>query len=801
MRTIDEVYLTTGAQKETQVLAVSTEQPKISLSNLGDTGAPHAVKTTYPIVQRVPLLELELTYLYNPVVFNGVNKIVQTIMSAKHEVVAKNYAVQKFFDTYLAELGNSGSDITWEELLSQIFKFQCIYGRSFVENIYNKKGNRIVDWDLIDPKKMDYAKSGNARIVLDKFNKPIGYIEVVPMEVPVPDNFLPPDIAPYITMWPNSIYLEPKRVAQIKLFTVGDGFYPIGLVEPIYKTSLRKLNVEEALANAIWRHGFPIFLAKIGDSNHEPTPQQVQSILEKLRDASFKQELSIPYYYDLSILESKKAEKLREHLEYFKDNEVTGMGIPKPYATGGGEACYSSDTQTLTKDGWKSYWEIDSNKDEIATVNPDTGRIEYHKPTDTRVYDYKGKMHHYKSSCVDILVTPKHKMYVHLKTGEWQKISSEDITANRFNFKSTVEYGDKDVSEPKKFILPAVQYQPQSNMPKELDKNILMDDWLEFLGWYISEGWASKEPDKYSIEISNLNKSNLNKIKECISRMGFKFNEKMSRGRIEGYRINNKSLCVWLIDNCGNNSYTKRIPDFVLNKEDLSKRQLGIILESLVLGDGTHFGTTGITYTTISPYLADDVCELMLKCGYAISTDNCQGNMIIRVSGNKTHITPRITKPKNFELIDYDGKVYCYEVPNHLFITRHNGKVAIQGNTNRATLASQTQMFNLSVRDIINKTIYSIQKYMFKPLCELEGIKEIPTIRWDIIGADEVDNKAKRLFTYVKAGIIQPEELRSYIAGAEQLDIPDQAPARPLQPAPGINPRQIPSLPPDGAMK
>jgi hypothetical protein len=230
MRTIDEVYLTVGAKEETQVLATATEQPKIAL---GDTGAPHAVKTTYPIVQRVPLLELELTYLYNPVVFNGINKIVQTIMSANHQVSAKDPKVQKFYDTFLAELGNSGSDITWEELLSQLFKFQCIYGRAFVENIFNKKGNRIVDWDLIDPKKMDYAKSGNARIVLDKFNKPIGYIEVVPMEVPVPDNFLPPDIAPYITMWPNSIYLEPKRVAQIKLFTVGDGFYPIGLVEPI----------------------------------------------------------------------------------------------------------------------------------------------------------------------------------------------------------------------------------------------------------------------------------------------------------------------------------------------------------------------------------------------------------------------------------------------------------------------------------------------------------------------------------------------------------------------------------------
>ena len=31
--------------------------------------------------------------------------------------------------------------------------------------------------------------------------------------------------------------------------------------------------------------------------------------------------------------------------------------------------------------------------------------------------------------------------------------------------------------------------------------------------------------------------------------------------------------------------------------------------------------------------------------------------------------------------VPYTGKVYCFEVPNHLFVTRRNGKVAIQGNT------------------------------------------------------------------------------------------------------------------------
>jgi len=330
MRTIEEVYLIGNAPLPKFGSAKTYE--------LGNTGEPLAEKTT-PTIVRVAQSELELTYLHNPLIFNGINKIIQTIMSAEHELVCKSPEIKTYFEAYFEELGNSGSDITWEELLSQIYKFQCIYGKAWVENIFNKRQNRIVDWDLIDPKKMDYAKQSEDKIALNKFGKPIGYVETLPYDTPVTKTNLTKEaIAANVTLPPNSIFLEPRRIAQIKLFTIGDGFYPIGLIEPIYQSSLRKLNVESALANSIWKLGFPTRIAKIGDANHEPTPQQVESILNKLKDSTYKTELSIPYYVAIDILESKKAvEKLKENLEYFKENEVAGLGIPKPFVTGGGE--------------------------------------------------------------------------------------------------------------------------------------------------------------------------------------------------------------------------------------------------------------------------------------------------------------------------------------------------------------------------------------------------------------------------------------------------------------------------------
>src|SRR3972149_10099094 len=58
-------------------------------------------------------------------------------------------------------------------------------------------------------------------------------------------------------------------------------------------------------------------------------------------------------------------------------------------------ACYSEDTQTLTENGWKYYWEYKEGE-KIATLNPKTDKIEYHLPKKMFVYEHDGEMYHYK---------------------------------------------------------------------------------------------------------------------------------------------------------------------------------------------------------------------------------------------------------------------------------------------------------------------------------------------------------------------------------------------------------------------
>ncbi|MHA1773397.1 MAG: phage portal protein family protein [Candidatus Heimdallarchaeota archaeon] len=304
----------------------------------GEAGVPLAMKTT-PSTARIDKQLLENMYRDNPVVFNAINKVVQIIMSADYKLVAKNPKVEDFFRKFLDGIGYRGGERFWDDLLETFFKFQVIYGDAWCELIYNKKGNRIVDLDAIDPKKMDYAKTGSQKIALDENGNPIGYVQTLPpiVAAKLKVRFKPPK-GSNVLLLPNQIFIPPERIAHFKLYTVGDGFYGIGLIEPIYKTSQSKIEMERALVNAIWRAGFPTPVASVGDKDHEPTPTQIKKIFEKIKNMNYKYGFTFPYYNKISFLEAKHPEKLREHLNYWIEQEITGMGLAKAFATGSGEA-------------------------------------------------------------------------------------------------------------------------------------------------------------------------------------------------------------------------------------------------------------------------------------------------------------------------------------------------------------------------------------------------------------------------------------------------------------------------------
>jgi hypothetical protein len=288
--------------------------------------------------------DLYQMYVSNPVCFNTVNKYVQIIMAGDFKFVGEQASVD-FFENFYDGIGEAGSETDQYDLLADTFRHQLIGGSAWQENIFNKAGNKIVDLDIVNPLSMDYAKTTSDKLVLDDLMNPVGYVQTLP-STESEDLVQKFQIPEGVTLKPNQLFIPPERITHFKLYKVGDGFDGLGIVEPIFQSSLRKLNSEKGFAESASRLGSPIITAEIGDSLHEPTPNQIKNTLDEISKVNQKSAFATPYTTKLRLLEPRKPEKLKEYLDYFQMVEITGMGMPAAFSTGAGE---STNRSTLNR--------------------------------------------------------------------------------------------------------------------------------------------------------------------------------------------------------------------------------------------------------------------------------------------------------------------------------------------------------------------------------------------------------------------------------------------------------------------
>jgi len=255
-------------------------------------GQPAAIKDDSTTDTSVDDEALERAYQNVPAVWNSINKIYQTIMSRDRELQGPNSG---FYREWLDGVGSIGGNEPWGEIHSKIYKYQLIYGQAFVEIIRDGDTGEPVDLAFLDPKKMDYAREGagygdsGGDIALDRFQNPVGYVQEVdsydgddvPQVYDVPNN---------ISVSNNEIFIPAENIAHFKFQEVGEGFYPNGLVDVVYRDAERSYQLKKDYADTAHINLFPTRVAYVGDENHEPTPEQIGEINSQMKQAKHSTE-------------------------------------------------------------------------------------------------------------------------------------------------------------------------------------------------------------------------------------------------------------------------------------------------------------------------------------------------------------------------------------------------------------------------------------------------------------------------------------------------------------------------------
>lgn len=358
--------------------------------------------------------------------------------------------------------------------------------------------------------------------------------------------------------------------------------------------------------------------------------------------------------------------------------------------------CYDTDTEVLTNRGWFRFEDVPAEAT-YATLNPDTHHLEYQQATQRHHFDYNGYLHHFGSRDVDLMVTSNHRMYIHKVSNkrpddpkEWDTVNAEDCPGH-FRMKKDAYWVGTE--------------QEWHRVGKHL---VPMDDWLEFLGYYLSKGHARARRQRrirrktaaavtmgitcrdaweadvpvYPVKISQNSGAKADRMGKLLGRLPWRFTPLK-----QGWVANNKSLVAEL-EGFGK-SYEKYLPEYV---KGLSRRQLNILLDAMMLGDGSQGPRFGAVYYTSSKRLADDVQELCLKLGTPADVHTIDRRGREQSGGVTRHLeyhvkikrqqrTPVCTGGWKPLLVPYKDKVWCVTVPNGLLYVRRNGKAVWSGNS------------------------------------------------------------------------------------------------------------------------
>ena len=353
--------------------------------------------------------------------------------------------------------------------------------------------------------------------------------------------------------------------------------------------------------------------------------------------------------------------------------------------------CLDAKTEILTPDGFKG---INDDFAKVAAFDVSTGVIEWRPVTGRieRSMNPGETMYGISSPGLDIRVTGQHRM-----------VMKGRRNSPRWSIVDASKLADRLAS----WFIPVSGVQPAEGVA-------LSDDEIRFVGWFLTDGSIRKVDGGMHIYQSEHQPHN-EAIQSCLNGCGFKFSISRSAGQSQFSRTSDL-LCYYVGRSQFEHLTEYLDKDFPVLFERLDRRQLGVLIEALHLGDGTKFDNQPWTcrsfhISTGRPVFAERLQSLCVRRGYSASLSthfyNANPIQFVRI---KDRTVRHVGGPTNgdgrptFGLLDSapDEKVWCVENGLGTLIVRRNGKVAIVGNCQMLGRIHRTGQVTLPSYEILS---------------------------------------------------------------------------------------------------
>ena len=314
----------------------------------------------------------------------------------------------------------------------------------------------------------------------------------------------------------------------------------------------------------------------------------------------------------------------------------------------GNHECLTPDAEVLTFNGFKKIEDV-TTEDIVASMD-EQYRLQWDKPKSLIHKYYTGNIIKFKSRSFSFSGTENHRMYYETSGGYIREKLAKDLTSN---FKVITALNSENFSE------------------KLSDEMIKLSAWLCTDSHFPQRG----NPVLYQRE------SNAHKIRDLLRVLNIEYTEKKRERNITeicGKQL--KKPCETGVEfhlhyNPTSVTNNKTLPSFVRR---LSEKQWDVFFETIIDADGS-IPTKAVNSRVF--YGAKEMCDsVQLEAslhGWSASLTEYRDNHW-RVNLVKRNTRKQEVVTKTVE--NYEGMVYCLEMPLENFVIRQGNKVHVTGN-------------------------------------------------------------------------------------------------------------------------
>jgi len=305
-------------------------------------------------------------------------------------------------------------------------------------------------------------------------------------------------------------------------------------------------------------------------------------------------------------------------------------------------ACYTSDHEVLTTNGWISIDKI-TTEHKVASLH-NGNELKYINPKEIMEYEVKDneELYYVKSDKIDLVVTKNHRMWVRQPQNDYKIENAEDI----YGLKKCYMKNVKTWKPRKSLILKTFTIKCDDGDENKKDLIFDINDWLIFFGIWISVGYIEEGKLYLLLSHERKFKQQKNILKEQFERMNIHYIKQQicmyGEYFVDAWLIDDERLTKYFTQMCNNkniiNESDKILPEWVWN---LTQKQCKILINIITYDQQI--------YETVSEKIADDLQRLCLHAGW--SCDKIVINTVEKFLNDITDV----------KLVEINKGVYNYE--------------------------------------------------------------------------------------------------------------------------------------------